>query len=55
MNNDKIPDPKKHFTISMYKSAVRVLAGAALAFWWFEIAGLLFIIAEGLGVIEEIV
>ena len=55
MNNDKIPDPMKHFRISMIKSAVRILAGCVLCFGWFATCGILLIIAEILGVAEEVV
>jgi hypothetical protein len=49
------PDPKLHQQISIVKSAVRILAGATLMssqFWW---SGLLFILAELLGILEELV
>jgi hypothetical protein len=44
-----------HFTVSMFKSGIRFAAGATLMggnFWW---AGILLILAEGLGVVEEFV
>ena len=48
-------DPgKRHFYISMAKSAVRIVAGAALVLGLFVTAGSLLIIAEILGVAEEI-
>jgi len=52
------PDPIKHKYISFAKSAVRILAGAALCLTmtpllWY--AGALLILAEILGIVEEIV
>tara|TARA_Y100001937_G_C6945342_1_gene252229 strand:+ start:124 stop:276 length:153 start_codon:yes stop_codon:yes gene_type:complete len=44
-----------HFNVSMIKSALRVLAGLALISHAFFISGALFIIAEALGIIEEMV
>jgi len=44
-----------HFTVSMAKSGIRFAAGASLMtgnIWW---AGVLLILAEGLGVVEEFV
>jgi hypothetical protein len=58
-------DPGKgHFVVSMAKSAVRIFGSGALIYggyyleqWgsWFILAGIAFLIAEILGVIEEIV
>jgi len=61
MNNDveyRHPDPIKHKYISFAKSAVRILAGAALCLTltpllWY--AGALLILAEILGIVEELV
>jgi hypothetical protein len=46
---------KGHFYVSLVKSAIRIVAGACLmaGFIWF--AGLGFILAEMLGIVEEIV
>ena len=55
MNNDKIPDPMRHFHVSMIKSTVRIAAGLTLCFGWLVVCGILLILAEALGVIEEIV
>lgn len=44
-----------HYNVSMAKSALRVLAGVSLVFSSLIIAGLLLIVAELLGVVEEIV
>lgn len=56
------PDPIKHKYISFIKSGVRIVAGLALAGGgWLEMnpyiqgAGLLLVIAEVLGVAEEMV
>jgi hypothetical protein len=49
------PDAKKHLQISLIKSGVRVLAGVALIVGSPVAAGILLIIAEGLGVAEELV
>lgn len=43
-----------HFYISMIKSGFRIMAGVALMFLDFELCGLFFIIAEILGIAEEI-
>jgi hypothetical protein len=58
----KLPDPVKHKYISFAKSGVRILAGLALAGGgWLEMnpyimyAGVLLILAEVLGIVEEIV
>lgn len=50
-----IPDPKWHRNISFVKSAVRILAGFGLIFGNLVICGLLLIIAELLGIFEELV
>lgn len=48
-------DPsKKHFYISLVKSAVRIVAGIFLVMGNFVLAGLFLIAAEGLGIIEEL-
>jgi hypothetical protein len=49
------PDPKKHQYISFVKSFFRIVAGGALCFGEFTIAGGLFIVAELLGIAEELV
>ena len=50
-----IPDPLKHKYISFVKSGFRILAGISLCFGEFIIAGALLIVAELLGVAEELV
>ncbi len=60
---DKIPkiepngkDPSVgHFYVSLVKSALRIAAGIALIFGSFFWCGLLLIIAEVLGIVEELV
>ena len=49
------PDPVKHKYISFAKSGVRIAAGIALCLTMFWYAGALLILAEILGIIEEIV
>ena len=44
----------RHFTVSIIKSFVRVIAGVALASSLFVTTGILLIIAEILGVVEEL-
>ena len=50
-----IPDPLKHKYISFVKSGFRILAGVALCFGDFVIAGSLLVVAELLGIAEELV
>lgn len=45
---------KKHFYISLVKSAVRILAGIILFTGNFATAGILLVAAEILGIVEEI-
>jgi hypothetical protein len=49
------PDPIKHKYISFAKSGVRIAAGAALCYSMFWYAGALLILAEVLGIVEEMV
>ena len=46
---------KGHFYVSLAKSALRMVAGAALMSSMFWTAGLVLILAEGLGIVEELV
>jgi hypothetical protein len=49
-------DPSKgHFYVSLVKSGVRMLAGLALGFSHFALAGGLIVAAEVLGIVEEMV
>jgi hypothetical protein len=49
------PDAKKHKIISFIKSGFRILAGGALVLGYLEATGLLLIVAEVLGILEEMV
>jgi len=51
----KHPDPVKHKYISFAKSGLRIVAGCALAYGMFIHAGGLLILAEVLGIVEEMV
>lgn len=57
----RIPDPAKHFKLSMYKSAIRIIAGGALCAigaysdMWLVVAGACIIVAEIIGIAEEMV
>jgi len=44
-----------HFYVSVCKSAVRIAAGSALIMGSFAVCGWLIILAEILGIVEEIV
>jgi hypothetical protein len=46
---------KGHFYVSIVKSAVRIAAGVALIMGAFVVTGALIILAEVLGIIEELV
>ena len=49
-------DPSRgHFYVSLAKSALRIVAGVFLINGNLFVAGLLLILAEGLGVVEELV
>lgn len=49
------PDPKWHFRISLIKSGLRIGAGLQLIKGNLVPAGVLLIVAEILGVLEEII
>ena len=49
------PDPKNHLKWSLAKSSLRIIAGAVLVGQYVVMAGLLLIVAEILGIVEEIV
>jgi hypothetical protein len=53
--NEKHPDPLKHKYISFTKSAIRIAAGTVLCFGMIGYAGALLILAEILGIVEEVV
>jgi hypothetical protein len=44
-----------HFYVSMIKSVLRIIAGGSLIFGLIMTAGILFVIAELLGILEELV
>ena len=44
----------RHFTLSILKSSVRIFAGITLATGGIPLAGILLVIAEGLGIVEEL-
>ncbi len=44
-----------HLNVSLLKSALRIAAGCYLMFGSFVTCGILLIIAEGLGILEELV
>lgn len=46
---------KGHFYVSIVKSAVRIVAGGCLITGNFLMAGIFFIMAEVLGIVEELV
>ena len=50
-----VPDPKWHLRISLAKSLLRFGAGFYLVLGNLVMAGMLFIIAEVLGVLEELI
>jgi hypothetical protein len=45
---------RKHFYVSLAKSAVRIVAGVFLINGNLVLAGLFLIAAEGLGIVEEL-
>jgi hypothetical protein len=50
----KQPDPSIHFKISIAKSVLRIVAGVSLIMAGFPEAGTFFIVAEVLGIAEEL-
>ena len=52
---EKHPDAKKHKTISLVKSALRIVACYFLAYYDFQYAAILLAVAEVLGIAEELV
>ncbi len=54
MINTKDPG-KGHFYVSIVKSVLRIVAGATLIMGMLVTAGVLLILAEVLGIVEEIV
>lgn len=54
-NKMKHPDPKLHLQLSLVKSGVRILAGVALLFGSLWYCGICLIVAELIGIAEELV
>jgi hypothetical protein len=52
---EKHPNARKHQAISFLKSGFRLGACFALAYYEFQLAAILFFIAELLGIAEELV
>jgi len=52
---EKHPDAKKHKTISLVKSALRIVACYFLAYYDVQLAAGLLAVAELLGIAEELV
>ena len=55
MNIQPKDTSRGHFYVSLVKSGFRIIAGISLIFGHFITAGILFILAELLGVMEELV
>jgi len=55
VNGQKIPDPKKHQIISFIKSGIRVAACVIGVWGWYEIGFVGLLLAEVVGVYEEMV
>ena len=51
----KHPNPKKHLYVSLAKSAIRIVAGVCLIQGNLLMAGVCLILAEVLGIVEELV
>lgn len=49
------PNPKNHLIASLIKSAFRIGAGVTLATGFLTTAGILFVVAEVIGIVEELV
>jgi hypothetical protein len=54
-NKQQIPDPEKHLKLSIVKSVVRILAGASIVIGMIIVGGALLIVAEIIGIAEELV
>ena len=52
---EKYPDAKKHKYISFIKSAFRIVAFVGLAYYEIQLAAILLIVAEIIGIVEELV
>lgn len=51
----QLPDPRKHKIISFIKSAIRIVAFVALAYYEIQAAAVLLLVAELVGIAEEMV
>ena len=51
----KQPDPQAHFLLSLVKSGFRIAAGCTLILGMFATTGVLLIVAEAIGIAEEMV
>ncbi len=54
VKGQKIPDPKKHQLVSFLKSGIRI-AGYVSLFFSIEVAAVLLIVSELVGIYEELV
>ena len=54
IKGQKLPDPKKHQLVSFLKSGIRI-AGYVALFFSVEIAAVLLIVSELVGIYEELV
>jgi hypothetical protein len=54
-DNPQYPDAKKHKYISFVKSGLRIVACGFLAYYEIQTAAVLFLLAEILGIAEELV
>jgi len=50
----RMPDPTTHFYVSLAKSIIRILAGGCIATGSLFSGGMLLVLAELLGILEEI-
>ncbi len=55
MTTSQHPDAKKHLRISLAKSAIRILGAGGLIAGALPLAGICFLLAEVLGIAEELV
>lgn len=55
VNGQKIPDPKQHQVISFIKSGIRIAACVAAVFGYFEAGFTGLLLAELVGIYEEMV
>ena len=53
--NNETPNPKRHFVASIIKSVIRIVGFTTLLYGSFIACGMLLIIAEVIGIVEELV